>query len=227
MFASKFSRRFKKNDKIGSPCFLSIVFHCRKSKKVKVYTRAIAKVNAPKLFAIKIRNCNSRLLRSHMRLKKNRPYNHWLKSQGHYLLCFSTSKTVVANSVHLRNETRTRYSLKTTTKIPPPNLENKSVSILRSQNTQNTRTPLKTGSEQSVKLLFIGQWNFHPFQMDQPKTSLTSTYLSQNALGKTKLSTYIAAHLTIRVIKLISNSSINIIEYNSRSFLTMISNQKK
>ena len=37
-------------------------------------------------------SCNSRLLRSHMRLKKNRPYNHWLKSQGHYLLCFSTSK---------------------------------------------------------------------------------------------------------------------------------------
>ena len=36
--------------------------------------------------------CNSRLLRSHMRLKRNRPYNHWLKSQGHYLLCFSTSK---------------------------------------------------------------------------------------------------------------------------------------
>ena len=33
--------------------------------------------------------CNSSLLRSHMRLKKNRPYNHWLKSQGHYLLCFS------------------------------------------------------------------------------------------------------------------------------------------
>ena len=35
--------------------------------------------------------CNSRLLTSYMRLKKNRPYNHWLKSQGHYLLCFSTS----------------------------------------------------------------------------------------------------------------------------------------
>ena len=35
--------------------------------------------------------CNIRLLQSHMRLKKNRPYNHWLKSQGHYLLCFSTS----------------------------------------------------------------------------------------------------------------------------------------
>ena len=32
--------------------------------------------------------CNSRLLKSHMRLKKNRPYNHWLKSQGHYLLVF-------------------------------------------------------------------------------------------------------------------------------------------
>ena len=30
--------------------------------------------------------CNSRLLRSHMRLKKNRPYNRRLKSQGHYLL---------------------------------------------------------------------------------------------------------------------------------------------
>ena len=49
--------------------------------------------------------CNSRLLRSHMRLKKNRPYNHWLKSQGHYLLCFSTSRTVGANSVRLRHET--------------------------------------------------------------------------------------------------------------------------
>ena len=36
-------------------------------------------------------NCNIRLLQSHMRLKKNRPYNHWLKSQGHYLLCFCTS----------------------------------------------------------------------------------------------------------------------------------------
>ena len=35
--------------------------------------------------------CNSRLLKSHMRLKKNRPYNHWSKSQGHCLLCFSTS----------------------------------------------------------------------------------------------------------------------------------------
>ena len=99
--------------------------------------------------------------------------------------------------------------------------------ILRPQNTQNTRTPLKTGSEQSVKLLFIGQWNFDPFQMDQPKTRLTSTYLSQNALGKIKLGTYIAAHLRIRVIKLISNSSIIIIEYNSRSFLTMSSNQRK
>ena len=64
-------------------------------------------------------SCNSRLLRSHMRPKKNRPYNHWLKSQGHYLLCFSTSKTVGDNSVRLRQETRTRYSLKATTKISP------------------------------------------------------------------------------------------------------------
>ena len=32
--------------------------------------------------------CNSRLLKSHLRLKKNRAYVHWLKSQGHYLLCF-------------------------------------------------------------------------------------------------------------------------------------------
>ena len=101
-------------------------------------------------------SCNSRLVRSHMRFKKNRPYNHWLKSQGHYLLCFSTSRTVGANSVRLRHETRTRYSLKATTKISPT-LESKNVPILRSQNTQNTRTPLKTGSEQSVKLLFIGQ----------------------------------------------------------------------
>ena len=161
-----------------------------------------------------------------MRLKKNRPYNHWLKSQGHYILCFSTSKTVGANSVHLRHETRTRYSLKATTKIPPTQ-ENKNVPILRSQNTQNTRTPFKTGWEQSVKLLFIGQWNFDPFQMDQPKTRLISTYLSQNTLGKTKLGTYIAAHLRIRVTKLIINSGINIIECNSRSLLSVNSNQRK
>ena len=67
----------------------------------------------------KVGGCNIRLLQSHMRLKKNRPYNHWLKSQGHYLLCFSTSRTVGANSVRLRHETGTRYSLKATTKIPP------------------------------------------------------------------------------------------------------------
>ena len=119
-------------------------------------------------------NCNNRLLRSRMRLKKIRPYNYWLKSQGHYLLCFSTSKTVGANSVRLRHETRTRYSLKATTK-KSPTLENKNAPILRSRNTQNTRTPLKTGSEQSVKLLFIGQWNFDPFQMNQTKTRLIST----------------------------------------------------
>ena len=120
--------------------------------------------------------CNSRLLRSHMRLKKNRPYNHWLKSQEHYLLSFSTSKTVGANSVRLRHETRTRYSLKATTKIAPT-LENKKVSILRSQNTQNTRTPLKTGRNNPLSYFFIGQWNSDPFQMDQLKTRLTSTYL--------------------------------------------------
>ena len=142
-------------------------------------------------------------------------------------LVFFYLKTVGANSVHMRHETRTRYSLKVTTKIPPPTLENTNVPILRSQNTQNTRTPLKTGSEQSVRLLFIGQWNFDPFQMDQPKTRLISTYLSQNTLGKIKLGTHIAAHLKIRVIKLINNSSINTIEYNSRSLLSMNSNQRK
>ena len=62
--------------------------------------------------------------------------------------------------------------------------------------------------------------------MDQPKTRLISTYLSQNTLGKVKLGTHIAAHLRIRVIKLISNSSINTIVYNSRSLLSMNSNQR-
>ena len=45
----------------------------------------------PKELALVETVCNSRLLKSHLRLKKNRPSNHWLKSQGHYLLCFSTS----------------------------------------------------------------------------------------------------------------------------------------
>ena len=31
-----------------------------------------------------------------MRLKKNRPYNHWLKSHGHYLLCY----TVICDLLH-------------------------------------------------------------------------------------------------------------------------------
>ena len=145
------------------------------------------------------------------------------QESGTLSLVFFYLKTVGANSVHLRHETKTRYSLKATTKITPT-LENKNVPILRSQNNQNTRTPLRTGSEKSVKLLFIGQWNFDPFQMDQHKTRLTSTYLSQNTLGKIKLGTHIAAHLKI---KLISSSSINTIEYNSRSSLSMISNQRK
>ena len=94
-------------------------------------------IGRPRLSTFPPKVCNSRLLQSHMRLKKNRPYNHWLKSQGHYLLCFSTSRTVGANSVRLRHETRTRCSLKATTKISTT-LENKNVPILRSQNTQNT-----------------------------------------------------------------------------------------
>ena len=94
-------------------------------------------------------SCNSRPLRSHMRLKKNRPYNHWLKSQGHYLSCFSTSKRSEPIRFACDMRRKTRYSLKATTKITPT-LENKNVPILRSQNTQNTRTPLKTGSEQSA-----------------------------------------------------------------------------
>ena len=118
--------------------------------------------------------CNIRLLQSHMRLKKNRPYNHWLKGQGHYLLCFPTSRTVGASSVRLWHETTTRYSLKATTKISPHS-RIRNVPILRSLDTQNTWTPLKTGLEQSVRLLFIRQCDFDPFQMDQPKTRLTST----------------------------------------------------
>ena len=96
------------------------------------------------------------------------------QESGTLSLVFFYLKTVGANSDRLRHETRTRYSLKATTKTPPT-LEKKNVPILRSRDTQNTRTPLKTGSEQSVKLLFIRQWNFDPFQMDQPKTRLTST----------------------------------------------------
>ena len=96
------------------------------------------------------------------------------QESGTLSIVFFYLKTVGANSVHLRHDTKTRYSLKATTKIPPT-LENKNVPILRSQNTQNTRTPLKTGSEQSVQLLFIRQWNFGSFQMDQPKTRLIST----------------------------------------------------
>ena len=123
-------------------------------------------------------NCNSRLLRSHMILKKNRPYNHWLKSQVRdNISCVFLPRTVGANSVHLRHETKSPLQLRShyQNPPPPPTLKNKNVPILRSQNTQITRTPLKTGSEQSVQLLFIRQWNFDPFQMDQSKTLHSST----------------------------------------------------
>ena len=60
-------------------------------KKIDEGLRPIAIGNTLRRIASKCA-CKIRLLRSHMRLKKNRPYNHWLKSQGHYLLCFSTSK---------------------------------------------------------------------------------------------------------------------------------------
>ena len=66
--------------------------------------------------------CNSRLLKSHMRLKKNRPYNHWLKSQGHYLLCFSTSDGLSQFGSLATLDYKPRYSLKATTK-PPSFLE--------------------------------------------------------------------------------------------------------
>ena len=87
--------------------------------------------------------------------------------------CVFLPRTVGANSVYLRHETKNPLQLKGHYQ-KPRTLENKNVPILRSQNTQNTQTPLKTGSEQSVQLLFIRQWNFDPFQMDQPKTLLTS-----------------------------------------------------
>ena len=96
------------------------------------------------------------------------------QESGTLSLVFFYLKTVGASSVHLRHETTTRYSLKATTKISLHS-RNKNVPILRSQNTQKTQTPIKTGSEQSVKFFFIRQWDFDPFQMDQPKTRLIST----------------------------------------------------
>ena len=114
--------------------------------------------------------CNSLLLKSHMRLKKSRPLSGTLSLVFFYL----KRSEPIRFTCDMR--LKTRYSLKATTKIPPPppplpTLENKNVRILRSQNTQNTRTPLITGSEQSVQLLFIRQWNFDLFQTDQPKNS--------------------------------------------------------
>ena len=55
------------------------------------YDDAFNADNKKFLFSQVIEYCNIRLLQSHMRLKKNRPYNYWLRSQGHYLLCFSAS----------------------------------------------------------------------------------------------------------------------------------------
>ena len=69
-----------------------------------------------------------------MRLKKKRPNNHWLKSQGHYLSCFSTSKPSEPIRFACDMRLKTRYSLKATTKIPPPpHSRKKEVPILRSQ----------------------------------------------------------------------------------------------
>ena len=153
-----------------------------------------------------------------MRLKKSRPYNHWLKSQGYYLSCFSTSKRSEPIRFACDMRLKTRYSLRATTKTPPI-LEKKNVPILRSQNTQSTRTPLKTGSEQSAQLLFIRQCNFDPFQIYQPTTRLISTYQSLNTLKKTKLRTR-----ELEVTKLKSNSRI---KYNNLRSLILTSFNKE
>ena len=85
----------------------------------------------------------------------------------------------------------------------------------------------KTGSEQSVQFLFIGQWNFDPFQMDQPKTLLNSTLQSLNTLKKTILGTHMLADSRIGLTKLTSISRIIGKKFNLRSFKLITSNLRK
>ena len=56
--------------------------------------------------------CNSRLLKSQMRLKKNRPFNYWLKSlrARDTISWVFLPQAVGTNTVHLRHETKTRVT---------------------------------------------------------------------------------------------------------------------
>ena len=66
--------------------------------------------------------------------------------------CVFVAHSVKANSVRSRHgTTKSCYSLKATTKIPPPpHLRNENVPTARSRNTLNTQTPLKTGLKTQV-----------------------------------------------------------------------------
>ena len=94
------------------------------------------------------------------------------QESGTLSLVFFYLETVGAKSVHLRHETTTRYSLKATTKISPHS-RNKNVPVLRSQNTQNTRTPLKTGSEQSLCYFLLDSGTLIHFRWINLKLALS------------------------------------------------------
>ena len=77
--------------------FANLIWHPRLTKHQKILenvkrraTRLVSGIkNLSYYERLKELNlCNIRLLQSHMRFKKNRPYNHWLKGQGHHLLFF-------------------------------------------------------------------------------------------------------------------------------------------
>ena len=85
--------------------------------KKACFTRSQSETDQPNITSVLA--CKSRLLKSHMRLKKNRPYYHWLKSQRYYLLCFSTSSGRSQFGSFATRDYKPCYSLKATTRIPP------------------------------------------------------------------------------------------------------------
>ena len=83
-----------------------------------------------------------------MRLKKIGPITFGSRVRD-TLSCVFVTQTVVANLIHLRYETTNKLQLKGyyQNSPPSPHSRKKKAPMLRSQKTQKTPTPLKTGSE--------------------------------------------------------------------------------
>ena len=121
--------------------------------------------------------CNSRLLRSHMRLRGRGRIFIGLRVRDTISRAV-IPHTVRASSVRLRHgTTKSCYCIKASTK-PLPLSRNKNVPMAKSLDTWNTRTSLKHGYKLKHTISFFYKTaDLWSISVDQSKTSLISIWL--------------------------------------------------